>query len=92
MDVTIARQEHSKYISTGTDTDTIIEDAAFSVLSIAKLYHEDQLDKHVSAVSRRWLLSALSCIVNSRYLAVTSKQTEGFMCSCSCNDLECVNQ
>jgi hypothetical protein len=74
-DVAIAWQQHSKHISTATDTDTTTEDTIFSMQSVMRLYKENQMDKPASRQ-----LAVLGCIARSHYLARTSEQTEDFMC------------
>jgi 50S ribosomal subunit-associated GTPase HflX len=82
--VAIARQWHSKHISTATATDPTIEDVMLSMRPMLWLYNKDQLEKRVSQQSVRgrsqWLV-VLSCIVSSCYLSITSELTQDFMCT-----------
>jgi hypothetical protein len=58
-DVVIARQWHSKCVPVATDSDTVIEDALFSVWPMPRLYSEDQQQPVSSLVaSEQWQFEA----------------------------------
>jgi hypothetical protein len=83
----ITRQRRGKQVSAATNQPATIEEllgAVFSMCSMWMLYKGDQLDMRVSRQSvggRSRQLAVLCCIVSSRYLAITSEKTEGFMCA-----------
>jgi hypothetical protein len=70
----IARQRRHKRVSTSTNKHATVEELlemVFSIWSVLRLYSEDQPEKSVSLELR----------ISSQYLAMTSEQTEDFMCA-----------
>jgi hypothetical protein len=47
IDAAIARQRHGTNVSTATDIDTTIEGMLFSMLSMPRLYNEDQMNSQL---------------------------------------------